>query len=210
MQIAEPMTMLTDYLLAGWTAFLAWRLLGMARQTSSRAQRWWGWAFIGSAVAAATGGSYHGLAPVFPAGALLFLWKVTVYAVGLAGFCLLIASALATLKRSARKWLFFAATLKFILYAVWMLWHESFFYVVLDYLPSLVVVLVLFSWRFLQSKEKSGAWVASGILISFIAAGIQQSGLPLHRHFNHNDLYHLVQMVGFYFLYRGGLLLQER
>jgi hypothetical protein len=28
--------------------------------------------------------------------------------------------------------------------------------------------------------------------------------VSLHQHFNHNDLYHVVQMVGLYGVYRGG------
>jgi hypothetical protein len=36
------------------------------------------------------------------------------------------------------------------------------------------------------------------------AALVQRSGFALHRHFNHNDLYHVVQMLGTWLLYRGG------
>ena len=205
MTIAEPMTMFTDYLLAGWTAWLAWKLLSQSE--AGKAVRWWGRAFICSAAAAFFGGSYHGLAPMLPPELLWFLWKITVYAIGLAGLFLLIGTALSTLSGAARRWLIRLALLKFALYAVWMFGHDSFFYVVLDYLPSLIIVLLLFSWRLFRYREYSGAWVAAGILISFAAAGVQQSGVSMHRHFNHNDLYHLIQMLGFYFLYRGARLL---
>jgi hypothetical protein len=46
-----------------------------------------------------------------------------------------------------------------------------------------------------------------GILLSFVGAAIQQSGFSLHQHFNHNDLFHIVQMGAFYLLYRGGKVL---
>jgi hypothetical protein len=46
-----------------------------------------------------------------------------------------------------------------------------------------------------------------GMVVSFLAAGVQMSGMTLHRHFNHNDLYHVIQMAGFYLLYRGGGML---
>ncbi len=55
-----------------------------------------------------------------------------------------------------------------------------------------------------------GRWTAAGVAVSFAAAAVQQSGLALHRHFNHNDLYHVIQMGGLYLLYRGGLLLRDR
>lgn len=31
----------------------------------------------------------------------------------------------------------------------------------------------------------------------------------LHRHFNHNDIFHVVQMLSLYLLYRGGLELTD-
>ena len=53
-------------------------------------------------------------------------------------------------------------------------------------------------------------WIIGGVLVSFGAAGIQQSGIALHQHFNHNDIYHVVQMAGVYLLYRGARLLRDR
>ena len=38
---------------------------------------------------------------------------------------------------------------------------------------------------------------------------MQQSGWSLAEHFNHNDLYHVIQMVGLYCFYRGALALHE-
>jgi hypothetical protein len=38
-------------------------------------------------------------------------------------------------------------------------------------------------------------------------AAIVLGGRGLHQHFNHNDLYHVVQMAGLYCLYRGAVAL---
>jgi hypothetical protein len=46
--------------------------------------------------------------------------------------------------------------------------------------------------------------VVAGVALTFAAAGVQQSGFDLHRHLNHNDLQHLVQMVAVWLLYKGG------
>ncbi len=43
-----------------------------------------------------------------------------------------------------------------------------------------------------------------------LAALAQASGVALHRHFNHNDLYHVIQMAALYAFYRGGALLVDR
>ncbi|MDZ4854296.1 MAG: hypothetical protein SGJ26_05485 [Nitrospirota bacterium] len=39
---------------------------------------------------------------------------------------------------------------------------------------------------------------------------VQVNGVALHQDFNHNDLYHVVQMGGMSLFYRGALVLKER
>jgi hypothetical protein len=46
-------------------------------------------------------------------------------------------------------------------------------------------------------------------LVSCLAAAVQFNGIALHQHFNHNDLYHVVQMGGMYLFYRGALILKD-
>jgi predicted Co/Zn/Cd cation transporter (cation efflux family) len=45
----------------------------------------------------------------------------------------------------------------------------------------------------------AGIW---GLVLSFIAAAIQQIGIGLHPlYFNHNALYHLIQAIGLFLLF---------
>jgi hypothetical protein len=48
------------------------------------------------------------------------------------------------------------------------------------------------------------------VLVSLVAAIVQARRLAPHRQFNHNDLYHVIQMVALYAFYRGGTLLLDR
>ena len=48
-----------------------------------------------------------------------------------------------------------------------------------------------------------------GIIISFVAAGVQQSGIALHEHMNYNDIAHFVQMVAMWCFYQGSIVLQD-
>ena len=54
------------------------------------------------------------------------------------------------------------------------------------------------------------AWLITGVLVSLVAAIVQARRLALHRHFNHNDLYHVIQMAALYAFYRGGAVLVDR
>jgi hypothetical protein len=68
-------------------------------------------------------------------------------------------------------------------------------------------VLGAMGLSYVSSGSPGAKLIAVGILISFGAAAVQRSGFKLARHFNHNDIYHVIQLIGLYFFYRGALLL---
>jgi hypothetical protein len=78
--------------------------------------------------------------------------------------------------------------------------------VVYDYAAAMIAVLLLQAW----APSRATPWIGAAILVSFGAGAIQVSGFSLHRHFNQNDLYHLVQMAAMISFYRGGRRLQDR
>jgi uncharacterized protein DUF6962 len=40
-------------------------------------------------------------------------------------------------------------------------------------------------------------------VVSVIGGAVQASGFDLHPHFNHNDLYHVIQIAAMVLFYRG-------
>jgi hypothetical protein len=146
--------------------------------------RLWALAFACTAAASFCGGTYHGLLPD------PVLWKFTVFSVGLASFFLLAGTA----RRLAA-----LAAVKLVVYLSWMIAHDDFVWVIADYGITLLLVGVV-RWR--------NRWVIGSIALSIVGALVQQSGFALHRHFNHNDIYHVIQLAALWLLYRGGL--QER
>lgn len=47
-------------------------------------------------------------------------------------------------------------------------------------------------------------WLALGYGITIVGVILLVTKVSFHQHFNHNDLYHVVQMAGLYWVYRGG------
>jgi hypothetical protein len=47
--------------------------------------------------------------------------------------------------------------------------------------------------------------ISIGLLVSLAASCVQVMRITLHENFNHNDLFHVIQMLGMYLMYRGGL-----
>jgi hypothetical protein len=192
MTISEPMTLLTDYLLGAVAWWLGWKL----SKSSQRSQRWWAYAFGALALGAFLGGTWHGFVRS------QVLWTQTVIAVGFASFAMLVATAFAMLSGAVRKVLITLAALKLMIYTVWMLRHDEFIYVVMDTGISFAAVAALHLWRF-------NRWIVAGVAVSVAAALVQASGFSLHRHFNHNDLYHVIQIAAMVLLYRGARQLRD-
>jgi hypothetical protein len=187
------MTLLTDYVLAlacGCFSILLYRL-------KSAASGWWSIAFAAVALAALVGGTYHGFPSFYPN----VLWKTTLVAAGAASCAMVIATGVGT--RIAPKLFFWLALLKFAAYLAWIASTDSFFAVVADSGSALLLVAALHAIR----GGAAWRWMISGVAVAVAAAGVQAMKLAPHPHFNHNDLYHVIQLAAMWLLYRGARFL---
>jgi hypothetical protein len=180
----EPMTVATDYLLAIFAIAFAVRL--------ARHNAMWAAAFAFTALGAILGGTFHGFAPAMDGSMASLLWKATLVSIGLASFSLL--------GGSDGKPLLAVATVKFLAYVAIVVRDDDFKWVIVDYGLTLLIVGVVFALR----GGVAARWMWGSIVASIAGALIQQQRLALHQHFNHNDLYHLVQIVALWLLYRAG------
>jgi hypothetical protein len=178
--------------LGGVTAWLSFLLF----KSSRKSQRWWAMAFAALAAGAFLGGTWHG----FLQGNLL--WKATVLSVGAASFAMVAGSAIATVSGAARNLILLFAVVKLVVYSAWMLKQDEFIYVVIDTGIAFAAVAALHLWKF-------NPWILAGVAVSVVAGLVQASGFDLHRHFNHNDLYHVIQIAAMLLLYRGARVLSD-
>jgi hypothetical protein len=149
------------------------------------------------ALAALAGGTYHGF-PQFVPG---LLWAATEVLAGLASFLIVVATARAT--GYYPRTLFCLAAVKLVIYLDWILQHDAFIAVVIDSGIALLVVAVLHAIR----RDPAWRWMVGGVAVSVVAAGVQAMHLAPHPHFNHNDLYHVIQIAAMWLFYRGAKLL---
>ena len=191
--MTEPTTTITDYILAAETVFLGILLW--------RHHPFWALAFFALAIAAAAGGTYHGFIGALSASGARTIWKITLYSIGIATLLMLASTFRAYIHPPWKQILIAIAVAQFLFYVFVVTRNDDFRFVIYNYVPAMVAILVL-------AVIHKNLWLVGAVLISFAGAVIQQSGIEIHRHFNFNDIYHVVQMVGMYFFYRGGRLLQ--
>ena len=107
-------------------------------------------------------------------------WKASVYSIGLASAFLLLP------------FLRVVAIGMFVVYALWMTVHDNFVWVVADYGITLVLLLIVYRSH----------WVVASVIVSVLAAIVQQAPIAWH-----NDVYHVIQLVALWLLYRAGTIM---
>lgn len=208
--ISEPMTLFTDCLIilvAGWFGL---RRLASGRECNSLSQQAWGIAFLFVGLGALFGGTFHGFGPQLSDAWEMLLWKGVVYSIG---FSMLFAVA-GTLRGTpisirTQRTLNAANLLAFSAYAFWMIKNEDFEFVILYYVPAMLLIAGVQTWALIRHQLPGAKWLVGGVIVTLVSSYIQQSDIDLHRNFNHNDLYHVVQIAGLYLLHRGAMLLVD-
>jgi hypothetical protein len=197
MTIYEPWTLITDYLLAALAAWLAWRLHRNVPADNSAAH-WWGRTLALTAVSAFIGGTSHGFGPNPPAPASALLWAATLLTLSLvaAAMALGLVHELVPPERR-RPWLVLVGA-KFGLFAAVALLWPVFVVAIADY----GLALIAWAAAALACRRVWRGWMLAAIGLSVVAAVVQQAKLGVSAHFNHNDLYHVIQAGALYLFYR--------
>lgn len=200
--------MLTDYVMAVVTGWLGWCLF-LARDGQA-ARSYWVLAFVAVALAAALGGTYHGFADTLDESILELLWMVTVVAIGIGSFGMLAGSAFAVTAGTPRKLVLALAAVELVLYLWRALADDDFIYVIADTGIAMAMVAALHGWSAARGRDRASLWMLGGVGVSLLAAAVQASGFALHRNFNHNDLYHVIQIAAMPLFYTGAKGLRDR
>lgn len=207
-QITEFWTFVTDIVLSAQCFAYAYILRNQILKAEVSAKSWVG-VFATIGVAALCGAIHHGFKLHLPPTIYQSL-KVTVL------LCLNVTAAL--LGRSLinftllpsnklRRPLLSIVYLKLLGFVFLGLSQPKFIVGLLDYASTFVVALIVY---FIRRKEAGPKFMFYGVVVSFVAASIQAFKLAPSLSFNHNDLYHVVQMFGMYLFFKGTPLLVDK
>ncbi|MCK5439839.1 MAG: hypothetical protein KAI97_07830 [Gemmatimonadetes bacterium] len=208
--ITEPATTITDYVLGGVS--LAWGRIvwRQARIAEVSAGRWWAIGFFAIALAALTGGTVHGFRGLLGPGWEAVLWKVSLLAVGGFAFAAVMTAIASGASRRWRRLLASIVVVALVGYVAWVAGHPEFRYASAASAVGLGWLLVQQTIGWIHNRIPSAPWIATGVVAAAIGAVIQQAGLAPHARFNHNDVFHMIQIGSGYLFYRGGLLFTDR
>jgi hypothetical protein len=199
----DPAVTLTDYLLTVECTLFAW-LLARGATPRSAAQRWFVAFFAALALASAAGGTAHGFIADKTTAAHAVVWTGALLAIGLAALAGWHIGAHLVLAPAAARRLGLAAIGVYAVYAAVLLFvSRSFAVAVAHYLPAALFLFAAFWLAQRRHPAPPLQWGALGMGLTFAAAAVQASGTTLHpEHLNHNVLYHLIQAVALFYIFR--------
>lgn len=203
--LTEPMTALTDFLLAAVAGALAALLLAPA-DVGGAARKMWGAALAATALAALLGGLFHGLHGRLGEAGARRLWWATLLLSAVPPSLLLAAAALELDGGPLRDSLLLLTPLKLALVSLLLSRRGNFSVVAYDAGISLLLILLLTLWELGTDRAGSeGWWIGAGVVVAMAGAIAQQTQWRPTTHLNHNDVFHLAQTLACYLLYRGAL-----
>jgi hypothetical protein len=200
--------MLTDFALAALIVALGIRLLALSVEQSHQIMLLWSLAFFPLGFGALTGGITHGFRWHLGPRRKAFVWRVTVLSIGLTAPALVAAMVLAHLPAPTHVPALILLGIEYGLYCALMSRRDSFLYVILHYIPLLLTLAVIALVHWNRGAALTGPWLLLAVLTTGIAGIVHGRRWGFHRHFNHNDMAHLIQMAAIFFYYRAGLVLQ--
>jgi len=201
----EQTTAVTDLFLSLVALVVSMIVYHTGKARDRKKARIWSWAFGLLAVASVFGAAAHGLE--ITDRMRYILWQPINFCLGLT-VALFAAGVVYDLKRSTLPRpvlpVFIGASMVF--YLITLLVPGIFFVFILY--EAVALLFALFIYIFLAYKEKNTGYflMACGILISIIAAVIQAANsvhLTFIWEFDHNGIFHIVQMIGLVILLAG-------
>lgn len=199
---AERATAATDALLAAGA--LAGIVVLRRRTPASLGRSVWQWALAAMAVASALGAAAHGLA--LADSAREFLWQPLYLALG-ATMALFVVGAVRDRygDRAARRVLPPMLVVALGFYGLTRVTGGDFLVFVLYESAALLLALVIYL-RLAVEGRSGAAPVAAGFALSLTAGAVQASGIGPVRlvwEFDHNGLFHLIELLGLVLLVAG-------
>ena len=206
--IYEPMTAFTDLLIFGLGLYFARELYGIYVTKLMSVHLHFMMVFFFMGLAGLLGALTHGIGPHLPQSIHTFIWRITLYCIGLTTFSMLLGGLYHVVPFNTMNWLKWLPLLGLIVYMILITRNDDFKTVIRFYTPAMMLLLLMMLYSLLRFQSDGTSWIIFSVLMAFAGTAVQQSGFSFHKHFNHNDIYHVFQMGSMFLLYKGVILLK--
>ena len=197
----SPTTAITNYMMGCIGLYFGWQTLLIQ---DSLFHILWACSFFSLSLGAFIGGSYYGFGPTLPNYITKVIWRLTLIFVGTTGLFLAGSAATFYINETGKFGLMIGSAILIIKYVLDLNKDDTFHHAIKFHVTLIILALIGFIPAFFSLGYTGALQIVIGLLVNLSAAGIQASGLTLHKHFNHNDLFYVIQILGMILIYRGG------
>ena len=198
--IHEPVTTVTDFIISGLCVYFYLKLNKLSINNSST--NYWRYFFGFMALGSFIGGCAHAFFAVHQGVGYKSFWLSMQVLNMLAMYCMQQATLHSVLIQSNKKAYWAKSYLIQALVGITAVFvFQNFLVVVINNAIALIPVMII---HFNASKtNKLNLWIAYGIAVLFITAGVNLTKLSLHDYFNHLDLAHILIMINLSLMFIG-------
>jgi predicted neutral ceramidase superfamily lipid hydrolase len=202
----ESAVSISDFALGALAAFWATRLLSSPTE-KPRIRTWFVVEISAVGIAALLGGIAHGFLPDETQFWGALIWRATLVFVGVTGMGAMMLASFLLFRPRAVERMRFAMMIAFAIYSGIVLFEWQRFVVALVfYIPPAVLLFIAFLVRWRRGRESFATDGLIAMALTFVAAGLQHFRVSIDPvYLNNNVIYHLVQAVAVFFLYRAGM-----
>ena len=204
----EQTTAATDLVIAILAIWAAWKIHHRGYLASPAKARIWIWIFVLLALGALLGAIAHGFQ--MDGDTNFLIWQPLNLSLGLSISLFAAAAILDWRGGSMQKGIVpVLLTLGFIFYLITIFIPGSFLVFIIYEALIMLFALIVYILLAAGNKLEGAWWMVSGIMLSIIAAVIQATEslkFTVIWEFDHNGIFHLVQILGIVLLMRGLLM----
>ncbi|MFL3051114.1 MAG: DUF6962 family protein [Candidatus Neomarinimicrobiota bacterium] len=207
--IYEPTTFITNIPLIIMTTIYGQKILGIYSETSHPFHFNFGWSFFSLGLAALAGALFHGFGPYFRSVIREWIWKIVLICLGLAFFFSLMAASAAIFSLNSYiifRHLFVIGLVAFLFQT---LRFHGFGQSLKFFAISQLLVIIAFLFLTIKSYDRGYLNILLSGCLTAIAGGLWLRGWSLHKKFNKNDFFHVIQLVSIWLTYRGASLINN-
>ncbi len=201
---SEPVTMLTDFILAGFCFYFYKKLASITIENKSK--EYFAQYFLYMAIGTFLGGLFgHGLQLYLGMPGKYPAWIATIITMGF----LQLASIelLPNLEEKNKKKFLYLTIFMALLFMSLAFYKNHFSYVIYHNIAAAILIIPIFAFLLLKHKMKGTEWVLFSFILSASIPYFQINRIGLNKWFTYHDVCHTIMLVGLTILFYGAYVI---
>ena len=202
----EPTTFVSNIILFLMTLILGQKISDVYWQSFHPFHLHLSWSFYAVAAGSIIGSIFHGFGPHFSKLMREWIWKGVLASMGFTIFFLLMAGVSAIMSYDSYRIIIWVAVIGLVLYGWQTVNFSGFGHSVKFIAIGMIFIFTAFATLYWRLAHPGSGYLFAGALLTVASGSLWTTGWSIHKQFNHNDLFHVIQMICLWFLYQGGVM----